>query len=89
MNKVLGNSEESDLFWNQLSRQSQENFQCYVDKKELNIGYFVQALQCQCRIQLINVFEGKDNFFRVPEPLTVNNFSSFGLNSKTYDLSFT
>jgi hypothetical protein len=38
---------------------------------------------------LVDVLEKKDEFFRVPEPLGVENFCAFGVHSKTYDLSFT
>lgn len=37
----------------------------------------------------MNPFERKEDFFKVAEPLKVENFSSFAINSKTYDLSFT
>ncbi len=89
LNKLLGGSEETDIFWNQLSRQSQEDYQCYVDRREINVGYFAQAIQKQCRVRLLNVIERKEDFFRIPEPLNLSNFSSFAIESKTYDLSFT
>jgi len=44
LNKLLGLSLESDQFWNQLSRQSQEDYQCFIDKREINLGYLIQAL---------------------------------------------
>lgn len=44
LNKLLGNSEQTEQFWAQLSRQSQHHFGCYLDRTQLNVGFLIQSL---------------------------------------------
>lgn len=52
---MLGNSQETEVFWKQLNRQSQADFKVSVNKEELNHVYLLQALQYHCCIKLKNI----------------------------------
>lgn len=88
LNKMLGSSQESDTFWKQLNRQSQTYFRVSINREEVNQGYLLQAIQNQCLIRLQNI-EEQVALFDSPAVFTVNNFCSFEMDTKVYDLGFT
>lgn len=55
LNKLLGNSKDSEILWRQLNRQSQSYFKVSIDKEELNHGYLLQSLQTNCNFRLCNI----------------------------------
>ena len=85
---MLGNSQDSEIFWKQLNRQSQSYYKVSIDKEELNQGFLIQALQTHCNFKL-NSLDQQIVLFDSPAPFSLSHFSSFETKAKVYDLSFT
>lgn len=85
---MLGNSQDSEIFWKQLNRQSQSYFKVSIDKQEINQGFLVQALQTHCNFKL-NSLDQQIVLFDSPAPFSISHFSSFETKAKVYDVKFT
>lgn len=85
---MLGNSQDSEVFWKQLNRQAQSYFKISIDKEEINQGFLLQALQSHCNFKL-NSLNQQIVLFDSPAPFSISHFSSFETKVKVYDLDFT
>lgn len=55
LNKMLGNSQETEIFWKQLNRQSQSEFKVSINREEISQEFLLQALQYHCCFKLKEV----------------------------------
>ncbi len=87
LNKMFGNSTETEIFWKQLNKQSLTYFKYPIDRKFINPNYLMQSIQYHLRIKLKDIENVQ--FFMSNNTFRNENFVTFTTNFKVYDLNFT
>lgn len=89
-NTILSDSKESDLLWKIVANQSDNDFNCSVERKDITEGYFLQALAHHfgIRVRWHSFNHALEIFRRDVKYFTAENVDAMQAKSTSYDYSF-